>query len=30
MTDYTTHTGTLYDYTAGTLCGVLVTEKVMA
>jgi hypothetical protein len=29
MTEYTTHTGTLYDYTAGTLCGVLVTEKAM-
>lgn len=27
--EYKTHTGTLYDYTAGVLCGVLVTEKVM-
>jgi hypothetical protein len=29
MSEYTTYPGTLYDYTAGTLCGVLVTEKVM-
>jgi hypothetical protein len=29
MSEYKTHTGTLYDYTAGTNCGVLVTEKVM-
>ena len=29
MTKYTTHNGTLYDYTAGVLCGVLVKEKVM-
>lgn len=29
MTQYKTHIGTLYDYTAGVLCGVLVNEKVM-
>lgn len=29
MENYETYTGSLYDYTAGTSCGVLVTEKVM-
>lgn len=29
MSEYKTHPGTLYDYTAGVYCGVLVTEKVM-
>lgn len=29
MSEYNTHTGTLYDYSAGVYCGVLVTEKVM-
>lgn len=29
MSEYNIYTGTLFDYTAGTLCGVLVTEKVM-
>jgi hypothetical protein len=29
MTKYTIHNGTLYDYTAGVLCGVLVKERVM-
>lgn len=29
MSEYKTYTGTLYDYTAGVYCGVLVTEKVM-
>jgi hypothetical protein len=29
MSKYKTHPGTLYDYTAGVYCGVLVTEKVM-
>jgi hypothetical protein len=28
-TGYEMHPGTLYDYTAGVYCGVLVTEKVM-
>lgn len=27
--DYKIHNGTLFDYTAGVLCGVLVTEQVM-
>lgn len=29
MSGYITHPGTLYDYTAGSYCGVLVTEGVM-
>ncbi len=29
MSKYKTHPGTLYDYSAGVYCGVLVTEKVM-
>ena len=29
MSEYKIHPGTLYDYTAGVYCGVLVTEKVM-
>lgn len=29
MSKYELHNGTLYDYTAGVHCGVLVTEKVM-
>jgi hypothetical protein len=29
MSTYTTYPGTLYNYTAGVLCGVLITEPVM-
>lgn len=29
MVDYKIHNGTLYDYTAGSYCGVLVKENVM-
>lgn len=29
MSDYKMHEGTLYDYTAGVYCGVLVKERVM-
>jgi len=29
MADYSIHPGTLYNYTAGVQCGVLVTERVM-
>jgi hypothetical protein len=29
MSDYVLHPGSLYEYTAGTYCGVLVTEPVM-
>ena len=28
-TDWTVHEGSLYDYTAGAYCGVLITESVM-
>ncbi len=29
MSDYVTYPGSLYDYTAGIYCGVLITESVM-